>query len=152
VLSQSEQLVATLGVSDDVESSARVESYARPDAEVVSGVLLRALADVAMQYGTTPEALFQDGAKAFMTCDPVEVRVPLDEYRRLIERAISLTGEPAIGLRCGSCARESSFDLLAPLVAHVPTLRDAIRENRQFQGLFFGGVFLHLSEHTGVAC
>jgi len=152
VLNQSEQLVSTFGVSDEAESCARVESYARPESEVVSGVLLRALADVAMQYGTTPESLFEDGAKAFMTSDPVEVRVPLDEYRRLLERAISLTGEPAIGLRCGTYARESSFDLLAPLVAHVPTLRAAIREIRQFQSLFFGGVFLHLDERPGVAC
>lgn len=139
-------LVATSETTADDELSS-----AQPETEEVSGVLLRALADVSLQYGVSPQALFQEEAKAFMTCEPVAVRVPLAEYRRLLERAISLTGEPAIGLRAGLHASESAFDLLAPLVAHVPSLRDGIREIRRFQSLFFGGAYLHFSERSGVA-
>jgi hypothetical protein len=145
VLNQLEQLVSTS------ETAADELRIAQSEAEEVSGVLLRALADVSQQHGVTPEALFQEEAKALMTCEPVEVRVPLAHYRRLLERAIALTGEPAIGLRAGLYASKSAFDLLAPLVAHVPSLRDGIREIRQFQALFFGGAYLHFSERSGVA-
>jgi AraC-like DNA-binding protein len=145
VLNDSEQLVSTSEADVDVLGSAQ------PETEAVSGVLLRALADVSLQHGISPEALFQEEEKVFMACEPVETRVPLSEYRRLLGRAIALTGEPAIALRAGHYASESAFDLLAPLVAHVPTLRDGIREIRQFQSLFFTGAYLHLTEHSGVA-
>lgn len=145
MLDQIEHVVGAYGVTVDALCSEEADN------ESVSGVLLRALADVAQQYGVAADALFQDDANAFMTREPVEVRVPLSEYRRLMERAIALTGEPAIGLRAGLYASESAFDLLAPLVAHVPTLRDGIREIRQFQSLFLGGVYLHLTENAGVA-
>jgi AraC-like DNA-binding protein len=117
----------------------------------VSGLLLRALADVAMRCGIAPAALFQGETRQFTTCDPVEVRVPLPVYRELLTRAIALTGDPALGLRCGLYASESAFDLLAPLVAHVPTLRHAIQETRQFQALAFDGAYVHLTERAGVA-
>lgn len=146
MLNQSEQVVSTSVVAVGAMSAEQHE------AETVSGVLLRALADVVVQHGVAPEALFQSDTHAFMTTEPVELRVPLSKYRRLIERAISLTGEPAIGLRAGLYASESAFDLLAPLVAHVPTLRDGVREIRQVQSLFLGGVYLHLTENAGVAC
>jgi AraC-like DNA-binding protein len=145
VLNESARLVSTAAPDVDGMGSAQLETQA------VSGVLLRALADVSLQYGISPGTLFQEEAKVFMTGEPVEARVPLPEYRRLLGRAVALTREPAIALRTGHYASESAFDLLAPLVAHVPTLRDGIREIRQFQSLFFTGAYLHLTEHTGVA-
>lgn len=117
----------------------------------VSGLLLRALADVAMRCGIAPAKLFNAQTLKLTTRDPFEVRVPLPAYRELLTRAIALTGDPALGLRCGLYASESAFDLLAPLVSHVPTLRHAIQETRQFQALAFEGAYVHLTEHTGVA-
>jgi AraC-like DNA-binding protein len=73
-------------------------------------------------------------------------------YRGLLKRAIALTGDQALGLRCGLHASESAFDLLAPLVAHVPSLRHALQETRQFQALAFDGACFHLTEVAGVAC
>ncbi|MDD9936341.1 MAG: AraC family transcriptional regulator ligand-binding domain-containing protein [Myxococcales bacterium] len=147
-----------LNQSDELGSnfvSSCPASFERPRRQAVtaevSGVLLRALADVAKRYEVEPQALFQGSTQEFMTREPVEVRVPMAEYRALLERAIALTGEPAIGLHCGLYASESAFDLMAPLVAHVPTLRDAIREIRQFQSLLFVGPDIQLSECAGVA-
>jgi AraC-like DNA-binding protein len=114
-------------------------------------MVLRALADVLVRIGIAPGAVFQGEETTLATCDPSELRVPLHEYRRLLARAIALTGDPALGLRCALQASESAFDLLAPLVGHAPTLRHAIQETRQFQALAFEGVALHLTEHTGVA-
>jgi AraC-like DNA-binding protein len=62
-----------------------------------------------------------------------------------------LTGDPALGLRCGLRASESAFDLMAPLMGHVSTLRHGVRETRRFQALAFDGAYLHLSERVGLA-
>lgn len=147
MLNQSEQLVSSFALP----VGRAPECGEEPVAAEVSGVLLRVLADVAARYDVAPEALFGSKARDFMTLEPVEVRLPLQEYRVLFERAVALTGEPALGLHCGLYASESAFDLMAPLVAHVPSLRDAIREIRQFQSLLFVGPDLHLSECGGVA-
>ena len=117
----------------------------------VSGMLLRALADTVLQYDVAPAALFQSRAERYLSSEPIHLRVPLSEYRALLSRAVALTGDPGIGLRCGLRASEAAFDLLTPLMGHVPTLRDAVRETRQFQSLAFRGIYLHLSEAAGVA-
>ena len=132
------------------ESSKAAGSKTQPAVPAVSGVLLRALADVVAQVGLAPATLFQGEAAALATCEP-DLRVPLPTYRALLARAIALTGDPALGLRCVLHASESAFDLLAPLVAHAPTLRRAIQETKQFQALAFDGAVLHLTERTGVA-
>jgi hypothetical protein len=144
---------AVLNPIETRESGPLVHAGARtnPATPEVSGVLLRALADVVLRLGITPAKLFQVDAKRFTTGEPVDVRVPLTVYRGLLTRAIALTGDPALGLRCGLQASESAFDLLAPLVSHVPTLRHAIREARQFQALAMDGVSIQLTQCAGVA-
>ena len=114
-------------------------------------MLLRALADVVEQAGTAPGSVFQGEEARLATCDPTEFRVPLPRYRALVVRAIAMTGDPALGLRCALQASESAFDLLAPLVVHLPTLRHAIQETKQFMALGFDGTALYLTERTGVA-
>ena len=123
----------------------------QPFAAEVSGVLLRALADVVMQAGIAPETLFQREESSLATYEPTDLRVPLSAYRALLARAIALTGDPAIGLRCALHATEAAFDLLAPLVAHVLTLRHAVQEAKQFQALIFDGADYVLTERAGVA-
>jgi AraC-like DNA-binding protein len=117
----------------------------------VSGVLLRVLADVALKRDVPLAVLFQSDAERFMASDPLALHIPLAEYRALLHRALVLTGEPALGLHCGASASEAAFDLLAPLIAHVPTLRHGIREATQFLSLIFEGVSLQLYEGGGVA-
>ena len=48
-------------------------------------------------------------------------------------------------------ASEAAFDLVAHLVAHAPTLRDAIEICSQFERLLMDGAHLRLHEHGGVA-
>ena len=111
----------------------------------VSGVLVRVLADVAQQYGVSPEALLGDRITV-MCAPPFEVRISLVEYADLFDRAIRLTGEPALGLICGLSAHDASYDLMAPLVSHMSSLRRAIQEVRQFSALILAGVHVQLSE------
>jgi AraC-like DNA-binding protein len=145
-------VMATEATVNEPEGSGSAADDGAPHAvPEVSGVLLRALADVVVQVGIAPSAVFQGDEALLATCEPTDFRVPLPTYRALLARAIALTGDPALGLRCALQASESAFDLLAPLVAHVPTLRHAIQETKQFQALAFDGVTLHLTERTGVA-
>jgi AraC-like DNA-binding protein len=137
--------------SSPSRSSVVLADEGEPVVAEVSGLLLRALADVVVQAGVPPEALFLREEKTLASCEPTDVRVPLSQYRVLLTRAIALTGDPAIGLRCALSASDAAFDLLAPLVAHVLTLRHAIQETKQFQALVFDGAHYLLTERVGVA-
>jgi AraC-like DNA-binding protein len=117
----------------------------------VSGVLLRVLADVVTQAGIPSIYLFQQQERPLTACEPTAVRVPLPAYRALLARAIELTGDPALGLRCALQPREAAFDVMGPLVAHALTLRRAIEEADQFQALLFEGAHFHLTERAGTA-
>lgn len=117
----------------------------------VSGVLLRVLADVAMRYDVSPAQLFGGDAERFSASEPLALRISLDEYRAVVARAIALTGDAALGLRCGLSASDAAFDLFAPLVAYVPSLRHAIGEASQFSALIFEGGSIQLDEAPGVA-
>jgi AraC-like DNA-binding protein len=132
-------------------SPASGEDEVKPFVPEVSGVLLRALADVVTQAGISPGTLFQREERQLAACEPTAVRVPLSAYRALFARAIALTGDPALGLRCALQARGAAFDLLGPLVAHTLTLRRAIEEAEQFQALVFDGAHFRLTERAGVA-
>ena len=122
-----------------------------PPPAQVSGVLLRVLADIALQYDVTPQTLFGHDAGRVTPCDPIDLRLPLTDYRSLLKRPLTLTAEPALGLHMALRARESAFDLLTPLLAYVRTLRDALREACRFGPLVLDGVYLHLSERAGRA-
>ncbi|MGD8862213.1 MAG: AraC family transcriptional regulator ligand-binding domain-containing protein [Myxococcales bacterium] len=106
---------------------------------------------MALHYDVAPQTLLVEVAPSLSSREPFEVRLPVSDFGALLERAVALTGDPAIGLRCGLHASEAAFDLMAPLIAHVPTLRDALREIRQFHALAFDAAHLHLSERMGVA-
>jgi AraC-like DNA-binding protein len=132
-------------------SSTSDEDEVKPLVPEVSGVLLRALADVVSQAGISPDTLFQHEERQLTASEPTAVRVPLPAYRALFARAIMLTGDQALGLRCALRAREAAFDLLGPLVAHTLTLRRAIEEAEQFQALVFDGAHFRLTERGTVA-
>lgn len=116
----------------------------------VSVRLLRAVADVLLRRGISPEALLGDDT-ALLYTESLESRLPLSEYQRLFARAIDLAGEPALGLLCGLQAAESAFGLVSPLISHAPTLRHAIELVIRFHPLLLEGARLQLSERMGTA-
>ncbi len=105
----------------------------------VSGALVGALVDLAQQRGITPEALLGTRADTFE-------RVTLQEFQRLLVRAIELTGQPALGLECGLHATEASFGLMGALVSHTMTLRHALQLVEQFHPLLLADARVRLHE------
>lgn len=116
----------------------------------VSSVLIRALLDVSQSRGVGPEALLDRDAAA-LSAEPAAARVSLEHFQTLLERAIELTGEPALGLECGLQASECSFGLMGPLVSHAQTLRHAFALVTQFGALLSEQVRIELSEELGTA-
>jgi AraC-like DNA-binding protein len=126
-------------------------SDAAPREPEVSGVLVRALAETVMRYELDPAALVEGEPGVLSSPVPLDVRVPLPVFGRMLKRAADLTDEACIGLLCGVDASDSAFDLFAPLVSHVATLRHAVQEISQFEMLLFEGAHMYLTETGDVA-
>src|ERR1019366_5040349 len=61
------------------------------------------------------------------------------------------TGDEALGLHIAEQATEAAFDLMAPLVSHAPTLREALGLCLQFHRLVMDESRLTLKEKGTVA-
>jgi AraC-like DNA-binding protein len=112
----------------------------------VACVQIGALVDLAQQRGIAPEALLGRALDA-----SASERVSLPEFQRLLERAITLTHEPALGLECGLHASEASFGLMSPLISHTMTLRHAFQLIVQFHPLLLDDVQIRLDERLDQA-
>jgi AraC-like DNA-binding protein len=117
----------------------------------VSSVLVRALVEVTERAGVHREALLQGTGIDARRLEHAIDRFDLQDFDRLQVRALELTGDEALGLHLAERASEASFDLVAHLVAHAPTLRDAIEICSHFERLFMDGAHLHLRERAGIA-
>jgi hypothetical protein len=116
----------------------------------VSFSLVRALLEVVQLRGVSPQSLLGHHVE-LNKAERTDAYVPRSEFSALLARAISLTGDPALGLHCGLFASEASFGLMAPLVAHAASLRRGIELVIQFHALLVDGIELTLLENAGVA-
>jgi AraC-like DNA-binding protein len=116
----------------------------------VSTVLVRALAEMTQRRGISAEVLLGVDLGA-LYAEPVERRFSRAWFQQLFQRAIQLTGDPALGLHYGSQASAASFGVIAPLVSHAPNLRRACELLVQFQPMIVDGVRIKLTERMGVA-
>jgi AraC-like DNA-binding protein len=113
-------------------------------------VLVRVLVDAVERVGIAREELLAGRLDADWLVDP-GVRVDLAEYAVLQARAIQLTGDEALGLHVVEQASESSFDVMAPLIAHAPTMREGIALCTEFTRLLKDEGHLTLRERGDVA-
>ena len=116
----------------------------------VGALLLRALADVLQQRGVAPASLLGQSADA-LYAEPSARSITRAQFDALFARAVELTGDPALGIQCGLNASDSSFGLMAPLVAHAHSLRRGLELIVQFHPLLIEGCKIELTEQLGVA-
>lgn len=100
-----------------------------------AAAFVRAIVEAVERVGVTREALF-----AGMGIDPARLRqvhdrFDLHEFAQIQTRALDLTRDEALGLHIAEHVQEASFDIIAHLIAHSPTLREAINQCLQFQRL-----------------
>ena len=105
----------------------------------ISTLFVRALIEAVERGGASRSALLAQVVGAADRLDHVESRFEQSEFASLQERAIALTGDPALGLHMSEQTSESAFDSLAYLVGHAPTLRDGVRVASQFAPLLMEG-------------
>ena len=101
----------------------------------VSTVLVRVLVDGAERAGIGRGELLHG-----LPIDPallaeVDGRVLLDAFAALQVRVMDLTRDEAFGLHVAERSTEGAFDLMAHLIAHAPTLREAFELCGQFHRL-----------------
>jgi AraC-like DNA-binding protein len=138
-MSSATTLVATAEPSSPKPSNARV-----------SVNILRALGEVVQHKGASPDELFGRRAADFYA-DPATSSLSMQGLEELFDRAVILTGDLALGLHCGLHARETCYGLMSPLVAHAPTLREALMLLTQFHQLLLQDVRVRLLEQSDVA-
>lgn len=117
----------------------------------VSTVLVRVLVDAVERAGASSDELLQLAKIDRGRIAEVNGRFALDEFARLQVSAMDLTGDEALGLRIAEQANDSAFELIAHLVSHAPTLREALGVCLQFQRIVTDGTRLALHEATSIA-
>ena len=101
----------------------------------VSIILLRALVEAAEAAGVKPAELLSRAAFDASRLEEVDGRMDLSEYESLVEIALELTGDAALGLHMGNAATSSTYNLTAHLVAHANSLREGLETLARFHRL-----------------
>lgn len=101
----------------------------------VSSDVLRALFDVVERAGVPRLQLLREAKLAGHELDAADARVPRVVMYWLCERAIELTGDPALGLHWAETISGSTFAPVSPLIAHSATLRQGLESLSQFDRL-----------------
>lgn len=107
-------------------------------ATLVSNVLARTLCEAAEARGVRVQQL--RAAALSGSLGPGDAAfLDLDQFARLLEAAVSQTGDPAFGLHWGERALFTNFGIVAAVAQWAPSPRRALMALTHFQGLLFQG-------------
>jgi AraC-like DNA-binding protein len=112
----------------------------------VSTVMVRVLVDTVERAGVPREELLRSERIDPARLAEVDGRFDLEEFALLQMRAMDLTRDEALGFRMAGCTPDCAFDLIAHLVSHSPTLREAVGLCMQFQRLLMEDSYIALRE------
>jgi AraC-like DNA-binding protein len=93
------------------------------------------LVDVAGRFGVRADRLLADSGVHPRMLDGARAVLPRGAFFSLVERALSLTGEPGLGFYYGLSLKLSSHGPLGLLAMTSPTLRDALSALERFMPL-----------------
>jgi len=114
-------------------------------------LLARALIDVLGEAGLAQDRFLAAACFDAGRLHDVEGRMSAEEYDSLIEHAVDLTADEALGLHFGERTSAAAHLLLAPLVNSAGTLRDALEALVRYQRLLTDKPACTLEERDGVA-
>jgi AraC-like DNA-binding protein len=102
---------------------------------MVSVAAVRGLVELVARTGV-PSAEFLDAAQLRPEeLHVADARIARSALYLLCERALEVTGDPALGLHWAETLTESTFIPISQLIAHAPTLRHGIESMAQFARL-----------------
>jgi AraC-like DNA-binding protein len=117
----------------------------------LSIMLLHALVEGVEPAGVTRDELMRAASIDLDRLDDIDGRLDREEYDRVQIAALDLTGDEALGLHVGERVTARSFDVVADLASHAPTLRDAFQNFARFHRIVTDGPDTTLHEQNGVA-
>jgi AraC-like DNA-binding protein len=88
-------------------------------------LLVRALVEGIEQRGLPRERFFAAAGYEAARLDDGDARVSVEEFDRLVEIAIDLTADQALGLHMAEIANATTYSLVAHLIAYASTMRQA---------------------------
>lgn len=117
----------------------------------ISTAFVRAIAEAVERGGSTREALFAGTGIDVQRIHLVDGRFDIHEFAMIQERALDLTRDEALGLHLAEQATEASFGVVGHMMAHAPTVREALSFGLQFQRLVIDEFQLTLREAGSIA-
>jgi AraC-like DNA-binding protein len=114
---------------------------------MISVGVVRGLVEFVERVGVSSAQLLCAAGLPPDRLDGDDTRLPRAEVYRLIDQAIELSGDPALGLHWGETIGEGTFAPISPLIAHASTLRQALDSLAQFHGLLSEQASYELVEH-----
>lgn len=78
-------------------------------------------------------------------------RVAFNEYRSMVQQALLMTADPALGLHMGEAANTAAYDVLGPLAQHSPNLRSALATFNTYARIAADGPRFELQEQADSA-
>lgn len=115
----------------------------------VSVVVVRGLLEAAGRADVDASALLSAAGFDPGRIEQAEGRVSQAEYDALVELALDLTGDPALGLHMGSAARALESSLAAQVVLQAKSLRDSMKLAAQFHRLHTDEIPFIVEEGSG---
>jgi AraC-like DNA-binding protein len=97
--------------------------------------VVRALLEVVEKAGVSRLQLMREAKLEGHDLEPTDARVPRVATYWLCERAIELTGDPALGLHWAETISGNTFSSISPLIAHSATLRQGLESLSRFDRL-----------------
>lgn len=117
----------------------------------VAPAMIRALIDAIERSGVPKQAFLDAASLQESRLSDASGRFEFEEYGALHLLALDMTRDEALGLRIIERTNGIAFDLLANLVPHAPTLREAVGLCSQFSSLLVSGSHVVLEEKDSIA-
>jgi AraC-like DNA-binding protein len=118
----------------------------------LSVMLLCALVEGVLPVGVSRSELLRVAGIDPEKLDDIDGRVEREEYDRAQMAALDLTKDDALGLHMGERVTVRSFDVLADLASHAPTLRAAFLSFARFHRILTDGPDTTVHEDGDRAC
>src|ERR1700759_2556851 len=112
----------------------------------ISVMVVRALVVAVERAGTDRARFLADAALENLQFDDLLARIPLEDYRRAVDVAYTLTGDAALGPHMGGRLATGSFDALGHVSEHSGCLRDALLSTLRYARIVSEGPRLQLEE------
>jgi AraC-like DNA-binding protein len=115
-------------------------------AATVRGAALANFAEVAQQVGLNPRAALRDAGLDWEILSDPDRRISAETVAAFLERAARESGCDTFGLRMAELRRLSDFGAVSLLIAHQPTLREALETTVRYRHLLNEALALQVEE------